>query len=234
MSKKLTTLVCDDRELPVTFVERQEVKEGVICDIYTITGDATKDLAVIEIQPGFRSPRQRVLKGTHTIQRFTSGTANLFVDELDGSEHTRFFTSEEATQDNDIEVKVGEIMQWSSLGPDPLVYYEICEPPFETGRFEDLPEESTVHRTHKTHQELLTELTRSKDLVTVGAWYSHYKHPKDLYLVTGFTFLESTDEIAVLYTPKRRRELCFARPLSSWLEKIEQDGRVVSRFSLVE
>jgi len=137
---KIPTLILDDEELSVTFVETQKVKEGVTCDIYTIDGDSTKDLAVIEIQPGFRSPRQKVMKGTRTIQRFISGTAYLYVNGLDGSEHTRFFASKEARQNNDVEVRVGEIMQWSSLGPDLLAYYEICEPPFEKGRFEDLPD----------------------------------------------------------------------------------------------
>lgn len=140
MSPKISKLTINGKDFAVTFVESQDIKEGVTCDIYTIDGDSTKDLAVIEIKPGFRSPRQKVLKGTLTIQRFVSGAAYLYVDELDGSERTRFFKSEEAMQNNDIEVKVGETMQWSSLGPDPLVYHEICEPPFEKGRFEDLAE----------------------------------------------------------------------------------------------
>ena len=140
MSTKISTLPFEGKSLPVTFVESQQVKEGVTCDIYTIDGDSTKDLAVIEIQPGLRSPRQRISKGTRTIQRFIGGSANLYIDELDGGERTRYFKSEEAAQNNDVEVQIGEIMQWSSLGPDPLVYYEICEPPFEKGRFEDLPE----------------------------------------------------------------------------------------------
>jgi len=140
MSTKISSVPLDGKELPVTFAESQQVKMGVTCDIYTFANDMTKDLAIIEIQPGFRSPRQRVLKGTRTIQRFVSGTANLYVDELDGSEHTRFFSTEELLENTDVEVKVGEIMQWSSLGPNPLIYYEICEPPFVEGRFEDLPE----------------------------------------------------------------------------------------------
>ena len=140
MSTKISTLWFEDKDLAVTFVEHQQVKEGVTCDIYTIDGDVTKDLAIVEIQPGFRSPRQKVLTGTRTIQRFISGSANLYVDELDGGEHTRYFKSGEATENSDVEVQIGEIMQWSSLGPDPLVCYEICEPPFDKGRFEDLPE----------------------------------------------------------------------------------------------
>ena len=140
MSATISELILEGKRLPITFVESQVVKEGVTCDIYTIDDDRTKDLAVIEIQPGFRSPRQKVIKGDLTIQRFFSGAAYLYVDELDGSKRTRFFKSQEATQNNDVEVKVGEIMQWSSLGPDPLIYHEICEPPFEKGRFEDLPE----------------------------------------------------------------------------------------------
>ena len=66
-----------------------------------------------------------------TIQRFISGSGHLSVTNLRGKIHSVQFKSEGATKNNDIEVRIGEIMQWSSLGPEPLVYYEICEPPMK-------------------------------------------------------------------------------------------------------
>ena len=126
------------REYPVTFVETSSVKEGVQCDVYRVDNDTSKDLAVIEIQPGFLSPRQRIVRGTSTIQRFISGQAHLSVTDVLGKERKLLFKSENANQNSDVAVQVGEIMQWSSIGPEPLVYHEICEPPYEEGRFENL------------------------------------------------------------------------------------------------
>ena len=60
MITQISNLALDGNQLPVTFLESQQVQEGVTCDIYRIDGDDTKDLAIIEIQPGFRSPRQRI------------------------------------------------------------------------------------------------------------------------------------------------------------------------------
>jgi hypothetical protein len=36
-----------------------------------------------------------------------------------------------------VEVKIGEIMQWAA-GDDGLVFYEICDPPYIDGRYENL------------------------------------------------------------------------------------------------
>lgn len=102
--------------------------------------DEERDLGVVTIQPGFHSPRQRILRGTKTIQRFVSGTAQLSVTDQEGKEQAYSFPSSNEVHNNDVEVKVGEIMEWNSLGPDPLVYHEICEPPYEDGRFENLPQ----------------------------------------------------------------------------------------------
>lgn len=137
-SDHLTYLAYEGRKLSTTFVETTRVQEGVACDVYEI--DAERDLGVVTIQPGFHSPRQRILKGTKTIQRFISGTAQLSVTDVEGNVHVHTFNSKGVTQNNDVEVKVGEIMEWSSLGPQPLVYHEICEPPYEDGRFENLPQ----------------------------------------------------------------------------------------------
>lgn len=133
----LTYLAYGGKNLPVSFVETTAVQEGVMCDVYAV--DEERDLGVVTIQPGFHSPRQRVLKGTKTIQRFVSGAAQLSVTNQEGKEQAYSFPSSNEAHSNDIEVKVGEIMEWSSLGPDPLVYHEICEPPYEDGRFENLP-----------------------------------------------------------------------------------------------
>lgn len=39
----------------------------------------------------------------------------------------------------EVAVSIGQLMQWTA-GPEGLVYYEICEPPYQDGRFENLPD----------------------------------------------------------------------------------------------
>jgi len=87
---------------------------------------------------------------------------------------------------------------------------------------------------HKSHQQLIEELAYARNLVKVGASYSHFKHSDNLYTVLGLTILEATDEIAVIYKPFHQENISFTRPLTSWLEKVEYKGNSVDRFNLVE
>lgn len=49
----------------------------------------------------------------------------------------------------------------------------------------------------------------------------------------GFTIIEATDEIAVLYQMVDEPKISFARPLTSWLELVARDdGREVLRFRM--
>lgn len=84
---------------------------------------------------------------------------------------------------------------------------------------------------HKSHGQLTKELNEAKQKVALGGVYAHYKHPDDTYRVTGFGFIESTDEVAVIYQSVREPELVFVRPLASWLEMAENDSGSVPRFS---
>ncbi len=47
----------------VVFVETMEVDEGVECDVYEFIGDKSKDLGIIRIKAGGKTPLQKVLKG---------------------------------------------------------------------------------------------------------------------------------------------------------------------------
>ena len=93
---KISSFIFEGTELPVTFVESQHIQEGVTCETYTIKGDSSKDLAVIQIEPGSKSPKQRVLSGTRTIQRFVSGSATLFVTNTEGKTRKISFKADKA------------------------------------------------------------------------------------------------------------------------------------------
>jgi hypothetical protein len=90
----------------------------------------------VTVQPGFKTPLQRVIKGTVTIEGFVSGKGTLRVAS-DGSE-TATYEFDENNKDTGVEVLVGQTMQWHANGDIDLVFYEICEPPYEDGRFENI------------------------------------------------------------------------------------------------
>lgn len=136
---KPTILKTPEKTLKITFVETQAVKEGVTADLYTFDGDTSKDLAIVHVTADHKTPLQRILKGTKTIEGYMSGKGSLTVIAQDELEKKYDFTENTNNNPNtEIEVHIGELMQWSAKTN--LTFYEICEPPYEDGRFEDLPE----------------------------------------------------------------------------------------------
>lgn len=123
---------------PVKFIETTDVIDGVKCDVYKFIGDNTKDLGIIRIENGKRTPLQKVLKGNRTIEGFVSGKGKLKIGKADGTTEI-FKVSEELLNSFSISVKIGETMQWESDPNSNLIAYEICFPPYEDGRFENLP-----------------------------------------------------------------------------------------------
>lgn len=134
MGLKLTTFEYDGNVLPVEFVETMNVKDGVVCDVYSFVGDTTKDLGVVTVKRGHKTPLQRVLEGDKTIEGFVSGNGTLTVKSTNGEKKAyQFNDDDDATF---VEVAVGETMQWSA--DSDLVFYEICHPPYSAGRFENV------------------------------------------------------------------------------------------------
>jgi hypothetical protein len=136
---KPTTLETPNGIVSITFVETQAIKDGVTADLYTIDDDSTKDLAIVHVTKGHKTPLQRILKGTRTIEGYMSGNGMLAVTAQDGSQKTHTFTDNTGINSSiESEVHIGELMQWSA--ETDLTFYEICEPPYEDGRFENIPE----------------------------------------------------------------------------------------------
>ncbi len=119
----------------VEYVETSTVTSGVTCDVYRFTADDTRDLGVVQVQPGCRTPMQRVVGGTSTIEGLLRGQGTLTVTKPDGRADTHAFDDPRTPP---VSVDRGDIMQWHADGPMPLIFYEVCSPPYEAGRFEDL------------------------------------------------------------------------------------------------
>ena len=133
----VTSFKYGDKELPVSFVETMQVTEGVECDVYTFDGDNTKDLGIIRIKPGSKTPLQRVLKGDRTVEGYISGRGKLTITKSDGK-HEVHVVNEKLEKPVEISVAVGELMQWQADHDNELKAYEVCYPPYEGGRYENI------------------------------------------------------------------------------------------------
>ncbi len=117
----------------VTFVETSQVKDGVVCDVYSFIDDNSKDLGIIRVSKGYQTPLQRVLKGDKTLETFLADQGILSVTDTDGVETRYNFPSDTSTE---VEIKVGDTVQWEATGD--LEFAEFCYPPYEDGRFKNL------------------------------------------------------------------------------------------------
>jgi len=120
---------------PVEFIEKSFVKEGVVCDVYSFQNTQDKDLGIINITKGSRSPRQLVVDGDQTYQIYRKGIGYLRIWSNENSKepsHVYTFPGDEV----EILVRQGEVMEWEAL--EDLEFAEVCIPPYKDGRFKNL------------------------------------------------------------------------------------------------
>jgi hypothetical protein len=126
------TIVVDGDFVRCAFVKVDHVAPGVVAYLYDPIDVSEFDVARVEVAPGNRTPRQRVLNGSRTIERFDSG-GGTFTHVRQGTQTEYRFPS----KIEEIEVQVGDEMQWLA-GDGGLIFIELCWPPFAAGRFLDL------------------------------------------------------------------------------------------------
>ncbi len=127
----------EGNEQLVSCVETTHVAKGVDCDVYIFEGDSSKDLGIIKISPGCKTPLQKVLKGDKTIEGYVLGKGRLTITKPDGKQEI-YIVGEEFQRSFSVKVEIGELMQWDADKDSGLVAYEICFPPYEDGRYENL------------------------------------------------------------------------------------------------
>lgn len=133
---KLSTFQLNGKDLRVLYLNTEQVKEGVECDIYSFSGDTSKDLAIVRVQAGYKTPLQRIINGKETIEGYLDGEGNLSV--TTPNEETQVYIFEPGSVPPQVKVNIGETMQWRAASDSELTFYEICTPPYEKGRFENL------------------------------------------------------------------------------------------------
>jgi len=133
---KNTAILTDFNGEPVTYLETLKVKKGVSCEVYSFKEDNSKDLGIVTVKSEANTPLQKVLKGEKTIEGLISGEGVLVITKKDGLVEKYEMNSDSTIKE--IAVDIGEIMQWENKSKDDLVFYEICSPPYEDGRYENI------------------------------------------------------------------------------------------------
>ena len=134
---RFETFLHNEETLAVVFIESSEVFPGVICDVYGIPGSTERDLGVISIEASKKTKPQKVLGGDQTIEGFMSGKGTLII--LKPSCEKLIYKVGPGDEGLTFMVEVEDIMQWRA--EEDLVVYEICYPPYEKGRFENLEDD---------------------------------------------------------------------------------------------
>ena len=128
------TFSLEGADQPITFVETTEVREGVVCEVFTFDDRTDVDLGLVTVAPDAHTPLQRVLEGEVTIEGFISGAGTLEVVRKTSGEIESYTFPGEHTE---VEILQGDVVQWTA-GPQGLEFYELCYPPYQDGRFENL------------------------------------------------------------------------------------------------
>ncbi|MBI3342168.1 hypothetical protein HY024_03530 [Candidatus Curtissbacteria bacterium] len=83
-----------------------------------------------------KTPLQRVLNGDKTIEGYIEGKGKLTITKPDGKKIVHVVG--ESSKPLELNVKVGEIMQWQASPSSTLTAYEVCYPPYKDGRYENI------------------------------------------------------------------------------------------------
>jgi hypothetical protein len=86
---------------------------------------------------------------------------------------------------------------------------------------------------HLSQEELSRRLIEAAALVEVGARYTHYKSSDKEYLVKSLAILEEDESVAVVYEGQYGAFASYVRPLLSWVETVEWEGKRVQRFTKI-
>ena len=147
---ELTEFTYAGRRYAVEQTGSLAVAKGVVCDTYSVDITDDWDLGIIKIDAGCQTPRQRVVGGTRTIEMYLMGEGHLSVASANASapdihpfKLEDLWTSEgeeiASGRSRSVDVGHGDVMQWTASGHMALMAAELCWPPYEDGRFIDLP-----------------------------------------------------------------------------------------------
>lgn len=86
-------------------------------------------------------------------------------------------------------------------------------------------------REKESQTQLSARLAEAAKQVTVGARYMHYKQLS--YKVLALALREEDNEPCVVYQAEYGDGVTWIRPVSSWIEEVEVNGKKVKRFTKI-
>jgi len=125
-----------NKTLQVVLQGSFEVFPGVICDVYIHPETKERDLGVITIKQGAKTFPQKVQRGIETIEGYMSGRGKLIIVKPSGDKLVFNVGPEDEGFSHTVEI--GDTMQWQASKDEDLMVFEICYPPYDDGRFENL------------------------------------------------------------------------------------------------
>jgi hypothetical protein len=87
---------------------------------------------------------------------------------------------------------------------------------------------------HQTEDELQRAIRNAKEEVEVGGIYYHYKTPDKYYVVESIGFLESSEEICVVYRALYDKGIVWVRTLENFTEMVGGNLMWKKRFMKVD
>lgn len=84
-----------------------------------------------------------------------------------------------------------------------------------------------------SQKELKQLIDEAKLNVQVGAQYRHYKSADLVYEVQDIVIQEADNQPCVIYQAMYGSNITFSRPLSAWLEEVDNNGTNVPRFTKI-
>ncbi len=127
-----------NEDLPAVYVRTDIISPGVTCEVYLDPTTGKRDYGKVTVEPGYKTPKQKVLSGEETIECYFSDKGRLTIIHTDGT--TSIFDLDAKDEGFAHTVYIGEIMQWQADPNEPIVFLEICYPPFTDDRFENIDE----------------------------------------------------------------------------------------------
>lgn len=79
--------------------------------------------------------------------------------------------------------------------------------------------------------QLLEDLKKAKTKIRIGEKYAHYKHLKSIYKILEVGFIESTEEVSVIYQAQFEDKMIWIRTEKEFFSKVTlENGKTVDRF----
>ena len=132
--EKLSKFTLDNEVLDLKYESTNEVKTGVMCDVYSVRERTDVDFAFVKMESGCSTPLQLVLGGEKTVEIHLSGAGQFFFQENEQAEPEVFRL--EDGKPFQLTIPIGSKVRWTA--ETELTFVEVCYPPYEDGRYRNL------------------------------------------------------------------------------------------------